>query len=311
MKEKVNYIYKIHFLCGFPVGRYYLGKHTGYVDDSYAGSGKFCKAYYKKYGKINGITYIKEILEINPDKETNKIREEIIVSDLWKTDPLCMNQKRGGEGKGWEIGHVVSKEAREKIASALSNPVDQYDLNGNFIKTWKSIAEVSRSFHCHVTSISDCCSGRRYTCKGYIWRRHGEKISEQDLLNVNKYKIACFNLDGTLYKIYNSVKDAAEENNVNINSIENCCSGIRGKVKTFVYRHYNDVKDNLLIPPYKSQERAILQYDKLWNYIRTYNSMTEAALDVCGSKTGIKNISACCKGDKNSAYGYKWKYKEA
>lgn len=24
------YIYKIHFLCGFPTGRYYIGKHIHY-----------------------------------------------------------------------------------------------------------------------------------------------------------------------------------------------------------------------------------------------------------------------------------------
>lgn len=38
------YIYKIHFLCGFPTGRYYIGKHIHYgtLDtDKYAGSRKF------------------------------------------------------------------------------------------------------------------------------------------------------------------------------------------------------------------------------------------------------------------------------
>ena len=49
------YIYKIHFLCGFPTGRYYIGKHIHYgtLDtDKYAGSGNFCKAYYKNTVKF-------------------------------------------------------------------------------------------------------------------------------------------------------------------------------------------------------------------------------------------------------------------
>lgn len=57
----IYYIYKIHFLCGFPSGRYYIGKHkhTGDLsNDKYTGSGNFCKAYFKKYGKKEGITYI-------------------------------------------------------------------------------------------------------------------------------------------------------------------------------------------------------------------------------------------------------------
>lgn len=47
----IYYIYKIHFLCGFPSGRYYIGnhKHTGDLsNDKYTGSGNFCKAYYEE-----------------------------------------------------------------------------------------------------------------------------------------------------------------------------------------------------------------------------------------------------------------------
>lgn len=82
----VHYIYKIHFLCGFPSGRYYIGRHThkgnDLSKDKYTGSGNFCKAYFKKYGKKEGITYIKEILEINPSKQINLYRENIVIGDL-------------------------------------------------------------------------------------------------------------------------------------------------------------------------------------------------------------------------------------
>lgn len=85
--NKIHYIYKIHFLCGFPTGRYYIGKHTGKkVTEKYAGSGNFCFAYYKKYGKIEGETYIKEILEINPSAEINNQRERDVLDTthcLW------------------------------------------------------------------------------------------------------------------------------------------------------------------------------------------------------------------------------------
>lgn len=309
-REKVYYIYKIHFLCGFPAGRYYLGKHKGYVDDTYGGSGKFCKAYYKKYGKINGITYIKEILEINPDEETNRLREEIIVGNLWKTDPLCMNQKCGGEGKGWEKGHKISADTREKIANALSNSVDQYDLKGNYIKTWKSVADVSRYFHCSVSAISNCCNEKSNTSHGFIWRWSGDDIPKEIILNIDKFKIACFNLDGTLHKIFNSLKDAVKENKVSISAIEECCTGKLGKANDYMYRHYNDVKDVLKIEPYKSNKKTVLQYDKLGNLIKTYDSLVDAAIAVCGDKNIGKQISACCLGKKKSVYGFVWKYKE-
>lgn len=40
----IYYIYKIHFLCGFPSGRYYIGKHkhTGDLsNDKYTGFVKY------------------------------------------------------------------------------------------------------------------------------------------------------------------------------------------------------------------------------------------------------------------------------
>lgn len=78
--QTFHYIYKITFLRGYPTGRYYIGKRTCYevsIDkDSYTGSGNFCHTYFKKYGKIAGDTYLKEILEINPSWEVNKDREK-------------------------------------------------------------------------------------------------------------------------------------------------------------------------------------------------------------------------------------------
>lgn len=45
--------------------------------------------------------------------------------------------------------------------------VNQYDLNGNFIKTWSNIALAQRELKiCH---ISDCCNGKRKTAGKYIW----------------------------------------------------------------------------------------------------------------------------------------------
>ena len=52
----------------------------------------------------------------------------------------------------------------------LSKKVDQYDTNGNFIKTWDSIADISRFYACSRSTISNCLNGRIKTCKGYIFK---------------------------------------------------------------------------------------------------------------------------------------------
>jgi hypothetical protein len=78
------YIYEIQPLVGNLKGKYYIGKHKTSNDpynDDYAGSGIILKKYYQRYGKIEGVTYNKVILEFNDTEYNNCIREKDILSD--------------------------------------------------------------------------------------------------------------------------------------------------------------------------------------------------------------------------------------
>ena len=237
--EQIHYIYKIHFLCGFPTGRYYLGKRTyngeDISKDKYTGSGNFCKEYFNKYGAVPGKTYLKEIIEINPSHEVNKDREIIIVGDLWKTDSLCMNQRGGGDG-GLIPGHTISDKGKKHIAELNSEEVYQFDLNGNFIKKYDSVITASKETGTCRTKISSCCTGARLTAGGYIWRKQNVEIPIEELKQINantkfkcKDKRAVYRIDkisGEKIK-YESVRDAARKNNIHNSSIYAVCSGKR------------------------------------------------------------------------------------
>lgn len=58
----------------------------------------------------------------------------------------------------------------------LSQPIDQYDLQGNFIQTLASSAEASRLVakgkSGEASHIRDACKGKRKTAYGYIWKFH-------------------------------------------------------------------------------------------------------------------------------------------
>lgn len=96
-----HYIYRITILCGSNSGRYYIGKHsTKNLDDGYAGSGLVVQRHYKKYGKIEGVTYKKEILEYNETEAKNTEREREILADIWDSDENCLNLRNGGDGMG-------------------------------------------------------------------------------------------------------------------------------------------------------------------------------------------------------------------
>ena len=45
----------------------------------------------------------------------------------------------------------------ERIIAKKSKPVNQYDLDGNFIRTWKSATEAAKILKINDTSITRCC----------------------------------------------------------------------------------------------------------------------------------------------------------
>lgn len=79
---KVHYVYKITNIVD---GKFYIGKHYGFVNDAYMGSGKYIKAAILKYGPA---MFIKEVLGVFDDGyssheyETQLIREGKLWSDV-------------------------------------------------------------------------------------------------------------------------------------------------------------------------------------------------------------------------------------
>lgn len=65
-----------------------------------------------------------------------------------------------------------SHNMKEAYRIGLEKPkkikVNQYDLCGNFIKTWDSIKNIENFYN--NRHISACCKGKRKTVCGYIWR---------------------------------------------------------------------------------------------------------------------------------------------
>ena len=50
-----------------------------------------------------------------------------------------------------------------------SKEVCQYDLEGNFIKTWPNFITAGKELNLHPTGISQCCLGKVKKFKNYIW----------------------------------------------------------------------------------------------------------------------------------------------
>ena len=123
----IFYVYKIILTDGRFAGHYYIGQRSykgkNIEEDTYKGSGKILKSYYKKHP--NG--YKKEILEIVPTKAELNEREKFYAGDLWETDPLCVNLTPGGKFvtdlasfKGINKGRRHTEEEKQHLREIMT-----------------------------------------------------------------------------------------------------------------------------------------------------------------------------------------------
>lgn len=58
----------------------------------------------------------------------------------------------------------------EAAKRTKSKPVDQFTLDGKFVKRWPSATDAARELGISKCHISSCCNGKRKSAGGYIWK---------------------------------------------------------------------------------------------------------------------------------------------
>ena len=135
--------------CKGKIIKYQKTKH-GYLQVGLWKNGQ-CKHYYVHRLVAEAFIPNPNNLPIINHKDENK--QNNIVSNLeW-----CTYQYNNTYGKM----NINRNKQKKKIL--------QYDLEGNFIKEWESIAECNRNGFLQ-SKIILCCQGERKTHKGFIWR---------------------------------------------------------------------------------------------------------------------------------------------
>ena len=145
-------------------------------------------------------------------------------------------------------GKILSDETKRKVKKAqTTRKIAQYNLQGEFIKSWDCISDAGRSLKIDISSISKCCRGFYSKVGGFIWKYFEDKLTEEDIISRNKSererRVAQYSLSGGLICIFNSIKEAELKTNVYYSGISRCCMGIRKSAGGFIWRYYED--DNM------------------------------------------------------------------
>ena len=252
MKKKVHYIYKITLLCGSLNGKYYLGKHTtDNFKDGYAGSGTILKDYFQKYGKKKNITYRKEIIEFNNSAESNAEREKIIIGDLWKTDPDCINCCEGGVTgvstlPAWNKGlkGCYSQETKQKMSAAKIGK-DPWNKGKTGIYSEETLKKISEAGKGRVVSEetrkkhSEKSKGHKLSLesrKKISDKAKGRKWSEESKIK-KMTPIIQLSLDGEYIKDWNGATEVENTIGISHKQIWKCLKGYRKQVGGYVWKY--------------------------------------------------------------------------
>ena len=112
-----------------------------------------------------------------PKEQSRNMRKNLYITlcgetHLYSDWPKILGLSKSGFRKrlesGWSEERIVN-EAPGSTRTSYHIPVNQYTLDGKFVRRWNSAYE-ARQFGYNDTNIRRCCSGQRPTHKGYIWK---------------------------------------------------------------------------------------------------------------------------------------------
>ena len=129
-------------------------------------------------------------------------------------------------------------------------------------------------------------------------------VYNQDCGGGFKKDVYQFDDDGKLINVYEDLQRAAKSVGVNKSSISAACLGKVNKCKGFRWSY--SLAQSLILPT-DSRFKCVEQYDLNSNIVNTYKSVADASVN---SKVNKSCIAKCCRNERKTAGGFKWKYKQ-
>lgn len=227
------------------------------------------------------------------------------------------------EKEKWIIEDVRDRTHGKNNSRAKK--IIQYDLNGNLVKIYSCLTEASNETQTHISRISDCANGKRFTTGGFIWLFEDDKNIEEKLREKIKEKrhpsamcgganhqaraIEQYSLNGEYIRTYSSAQEASEILGIDYSSIKSAANLTDKHHKSsggFIWVNADTVNKKEIIKARmnKGCEKPISQYTVDGKHIRDFSSITEAKLFL----NTRSNIGECVRGKRKTACGYIWKY---
>jgi len=278
-----------------------------------------------KYGESNFNFSIIELCDI----ESLDKKEIYYISKYQSTDSDKGYNLTGG---GQNIVGESSKKLREILRYGHRDdfiPINQFSIDGKFIKRYDAMTIASEALGIsHSSAIRNCANkfhgsfdqGSK-TCCGYAWiydediekflsTDYSKWFSIEPKFHIYKYEYP----SGIFVCEYNTVSDAAIDNNVSNDVISMCLRGVQLKSGKYTYRRSTDNEYGkniqIVIPKHekKNKRKVVAVAVDSDEILYEFDSIVSAA-NALNYKTS-SHISGCCNGKRKTYKSMRWFYRE-
>lgn len=110
------------------------------------------------------------------------------------------------------FGTIAEERIQRSSGEYLQKSISQYDLNGKYIATYKSLSDAERATGVPHSNITHCLQGERQSAGGFQWSTEQlETIAPRGVKRGFHKELYQYTLDNQLVKVYPSVAEASRQ----------------------------------------------------------------------------------------------------
>jgi hypothetical protein len=136
---------------------------------------------------------------------------------IYKSEYLTNSDETG-------LGNVKRKREIIDNAKYRYKKVYQFDLDGKFIREFKSVRSASRELNISHSNISRCCNGLYKHTYGFIFRYERVNVNTIGNPNAVKKKVIELDKDGNTISEWESIMECSRLTNINSANISRVCN---------------------------------------------------------------------------------------
>lgn len=301
--EVYGIIYKIENLVN---GKVYIGQTTQGFNKRYNRSGKDIERVYKTHKKCekSNIRHNHHLLKSIEKYGFDNFKVDKIIDYAFSEYELDIKEKCWIQyydsfynGYNMTLGGDSAMRGSDHI---MSRKVVQLSLDGEYIKTWDYMQQVSEELGIQKSDICSVCRhyGNDITAGGYMWVYEEEYDKNKEYKYIKpkhpmERNIVQLDFDGNFINEYNSITEVTNQNEgFIIGGIYKCCNGIRKSYKNYIWlfkEDYDPNKNYKYDAKSNGKSKPIVVFDKNMNILTECKSINEASIKFNYGVGQIKN----------------------